>query len=286
MKKRPAKLQAFAFRANSEELHCDKFFTSEGTPIKRMNTLFNLKQYERSKSSQIVRVLSEKENEREKTLKHNSVFENLFCVSLSDILAVVGTVMLMISLIVDLAYLSTVIFNSDGLYAFCFFLVILRFTWPFLNTLRFVYMGELDRQLRIEEEQRLQAGTQDDDNEEYAIHFKRNGVLLYLGVPLSQVTGVYRMLNFKNFNRDQAFGLVADCLINMLAMLIIQAINNSQLNSEAAIKEIDYELSELQSFAVIIKLLILALLILECILYIVQLRYLHRMQRAAIFTEK
>ena len=52
--------------------------------------------------------------------------------------------------------------------------------------------------------------------------------------------------------------------------------NNSQLNSQALIKEIDYELSPLQSFAVIIKLLILMLLILECILYIVQIRYFHK----------
>ena len=74
------------------------------------------------------------------------------------------------------------------------------------------------------------------------------------------------MLNFKNFSRDQSFGLGADCLLNTLAMLIVQAINNSQLNSDAAIKEIDYELSPLQSFAIIIKLLILTLLIVECIM--------------------
>ena len=153
------------------------------------------------------------------------MFENLFCVSLSWILAVLGTVLLAVSLIVDLAYLSTVIFNSSGLYGVCFFLVVLRFTWPFLNTLRFVCMGELDRQMRLEEEQGLQAGAagakDEDENEENTAHFQRNGALLYLGVPLSQVTGIYRMLNFKNFNRDQAFGLGADCLINMLAMLII-----------------------------------------------------------------
>lgn len=206
------------------------------------------------------------------------MFENLLCVSLSWILAVLGTVLLAISLIVDLAYLSTVIFSSQGIYVICFILVVLRFTWPFLNTLRFVCLGELDRQLRLEEEERLQSGAgakDDDEREENTRHFKRNGVLLYLGVPLSQVTGIYRMLNFKNFSRDHSFGLGADCLLNMLAMLIIQAINNSQLNSEAAIKEVDYELSPLQSFAIITKLLILTLLIVECIMYIVQLRYLH-----------
>ena len=93
------------------------------------------------------------------------MFENLLCVSLSWILAVLGTVLLAISLIVDLAYLSTVIFSSEGIYAICFFLVVLRFTWPFLNTLRFVCMGELDRQIRLEEEEMLKsgAGAQDDE---------------------------------------------------------------------------------------------------------------------------
>jgi len=31
------------------------------------------------------------------------------------------------------------------------------------------------------------------------LNLKSNGALLYLGIPLSQITGVYRFLNFKNF---------------------------------------------------------------------------------------
>ena len=90
------------------------------------------------------------------------------------------------------------------------------------------------------------------------------------------MTGIYRMLNFRNFHREIAFGLALDCLLNMLAMLIVLAINNSNLNSQAAIKQIDeYALTELQSFAVIFKGLVLLLLIFECILYILQVRYMH-----------
>ena len=99
--------------------------------------------------------------------------------------------------------------------------------------------------------------------------------MLYLAVPLSQVTGIYRMLNFRNFHKDVAFGLALDCLLNMLAMLIVLAINNSKLNSQAAIKGIDYELTQLQSFAVLLKGFMLLLLILESIMYILQVRYLH-----------
>ena len=51
--------------------------------------------------------------------------------------------------------------------------------------------------------------------------------MLYLAVPFSQITGIYRMLNYKNFHKEVAFGLSVDAVLNMLCMLIVQAVNNS-----------------------------------------------------------
>ena len=61
-----------------------------------------------------------------------------------------------------------------------------------------------------------------------------------------------------------------DALLNMLCILVVQAVNNSSLTSQAAENDLAYEFSSLQSGAVVIKILILTILILECIIFILQ----------------
>ena len=111
--------------------------------------------------------------------------------------------------------------------------------------------------------------------------FKRNGVLLYLAIPFSQITGSYRLMNYKNFHKEVAFGLSVDAVLNMLCMLLIQAVNNSALVASASEKGFTYEFSTLQSWAVIIKFWLLALLIAECVLYLIELRYFNKMIKKA-----
>ena len=91
---------------------------------------------------------------------------------------------------------------------------------------------------------------------------------MYLALPFSQITGIYRLLNYKNFHREIAFGLSVDSLLNMLCMLIVQAVNNSSLQARASENGFSFEFTALQSWAVILKIWMLTQLILECFLYI------------------
>ena len=61
-----------------------------------------------------------------------------------------------------------------------------------MNALRFYCMG-MDTKIRDSKKEIT------DSEDTDLLNLKSNGALLYLGIPLSQITGVYRFLNFKNF---------------------------------------------------------------------------------------
>lgn len=106
------------------------------------------------------------------------------------------------------------------------------------------------------------------------------GMLLYSALPLSYLTGCYRLLNFKNFHKEIGLGLVIDLLLNAVAMLIVQGLNNSYLNTNAARDGLVFEFSNLQSVAVIAKLILLPALLVEFALFFVKLHYLNKYKKA------
>ena len=134
------------------------------------------------------------------------------------------------SLIFDLSYIATQNFSSEGIYAFYCFLILVRFIGPLFNMMRYYFMemkGQDHRDLLSPTNAVLDEESEGKNSDELHAEFKRNGLMLYLAVPFSQITGIYRMLNYKNFHKEVAFGLSVDAVLNMLCMLIVQAVNNS-----------------------------------------------------------
>ena len=103
-------------------------------------------------------------------------------------------------------------------------------------------------------------------------------------MPLSYLTGCYRLLNFKNFHREIGLGLGIDFFLNAIGMLIVQGLNNSYLNTNAAESGLVFEFSNLQSAAVIGKIIFFFGLIIEFILYFVKLRHLNRYLKQNLIT--
>ena len=78
------------------------------------------------------------------------------------------------------------------------------------------------------------AFTFDIDQEQRAELQKRYtcaGILLYTAVPMTFISGVYRILPVKNFARDVATGFCLD-LAYILTIFFLQALNNSTLQTE------------------------------------------------------
>ena len=125
------------FRANSEEPQNDKFFTSEGTPIRRMNTFFQLDSYKRTQTRQITKILQDLDEK--KKAQYSPIFSNVACMSFNWILAIFGTGLVSASLVFDLSYIATQTFSSEGIYAFYCFAIGVRFIGPLLNMVRYYY---------------------------------------------------------------------------------------------------------------------------------------------------
>lgn len=64
-----------------------------------------------------------------------------------------------------------------------------------------------------------------------AIDYKKAGVLIYMAIPMSYYTGVYRLLNAQHFTKEVGIGFGLDFTFT-LALLFIQGLNNATLNSE------------------------------------------------------
>lgn len=112
--------------------------------------------------------------------------------------------------------------------------MLIRVLIPLLNALRYC-LYKLHQP-----EDKLQKGQEDEQ-----VGKSCDGVLLYSALPLSYLTGCYRLLNFKNFHKEIGIGLVIDLLLNAVAMLIVQGLNNSYLNTNAAESGLVFEFSNL-----------------------------------------
>ena len=79
-------------------------------------------------------------------------------------------------------------------------------------------------------------------------------------------------------------GIIIDLLLNAVGMLIVQGLNNSYLNTNAAESGLVFEFSNLQSAAVIGKIILFLGLIIEIILFFVKLRHLNKYRKDNFIT--
>ena len=109
--------------------------------------------------------------------------------------------------------------------------------------------------------------------------YKRQGLCLYSVLALGQCTGSHRLLNFKNFHEHIRVGLILDLLGSAISTFLILVLNNSMLS--AAETEAGYSLkyTSLQSNTVIIKFVLMLLLLVECVVFAVEMCLLNRLKR-------
>jgi hypothetical protein len=69
-----------------------------------------------------------------------------------------------------------------------------------------------------------------------SLEYRNSGFLLYTAIPLTYVTGFYRYLGCTNFVKEMSFGFVLD-ILETLALLFLQGLNNSTLNSNTVQKD-------------------------------------------------
>ena len=148
----------------------------------------------------------------------------MLCYRIGLAIEIAGTILLSTNLIMDTAYLFKQTFAGRGLYAVYCVLMAIRFLIPIMNAVRYCTCRLNDPEIMLV----------DDGNKATQKQLKVSGMLLYSALPLSYLTGCYRLLNFKNFYKEIGLGLVIDLLLNTVAMLIVQGLNNSYLNTNAA----------------------------------------------------
>jgi len=106
-----------------------------------------------------------------------------------------------------------------------------------------------------------------------------SGVLLYVAVPLTFITGVFRLLPVKNFGKDVATGFSLD-LIFILPIFFLQALNNSTLQVEEVEKLLATD--QLQFFAIIMKFAAALDIMLEMTMFCFEMYKLHNLERVSV----
>lgn len=101
-------------------------------------------------------------------------------------------------------------------------------------------------------------------------------------MPIAYFTGGYRLLNFKNFPGEIGCGLALDFFLNVLPLLFLQGINNATLTQQAFDSGHLFKLSDLQTFCIMSKLVLMGDLILESAMFFYELYKLHHLEKQSI----
>ena len=189
-----------------------------------------------------------------------------------------GTLILVFALVSDFAYCTKSVFSSKELFIGCLTIFGVRIIAPIISILKGLCSNVCNK-----EKNNLRAldylEDVNDDGEsaksKQASH-TRYGCLLYSTLPLSYFTGSYRLIDSKNFPSQKGTGIILDFFFYALPMLFIQAINNSSLyQAEYKSSGILIELNNVQFFSMSSKLLLIADLILETIMFVYEIIKLH-----------
>jgi len=66
-------------------------------------------------------------------------------------------------------------------------------------------------------------------DETAAKYFNKTGVMLYSALPLQFYSGWYRVISVKSFSTEVGFGLLLDLCFNIVPLIYLQGLNNSNL---------------------------------------------------------
>jgi hypothetical protein len=105
------------------------------------------------------------------------------------------------------------------------------------------------------------------------------GVLLYTALPMTFISGIYRVLPVKNFSRDVATGFSLD-LLYILPIFFIQALNNSTLQVEEVEKALATD--QLQFICIVGKLAAFGDILFELLMFCFEIYKLHNLERASV----
>lgn len=61
-------------------------------------------------------------------------------------------------------------------------------------------------------------------------NFVKAGILMYLAIPLTLISGAFRLLPVRNFSREVGTGFAID-LVYLLPLFFIQGLNNATLQA-------------------------------------------------------
>lgn len=67
--------------------------------------------------------------------------------------------------------------------------------------------------------------------------YRKAGFMLYTAVPITYLTGVYRLLGAKNFSKEIGIGFGLDIFFT-LALFFLQGLNNATLTASSVEKQL------------------------------------------------
>ena len=107
--------------------------------------------------------------------------------------------------------------------------------------------------------------------------------MLYTMLPMTYLTGSYRLIDFKNFPFEIGAGLVLEFFGFALPTLFAQAINNATLHQQQYRETgLLLLLNDVQSLAMACKLVLICDLVLEIVMYIYEMIKLHQLERRGL----
>ena len=208
--------------------------------------------------------------------------KNPICRRFFTLFRIIGTVIMVLSLIADYSYAFKQTFSSKELFVAYLSLLGVRCILPLCISTKNIL-----RKVCNKEKNALPASAYENNDDADRLITKqeehtKNGVLLYSAIPLAYFTGSYRLLDFKNFPGEIGCGLALDFFCNALPLLFIQAINNATLSQTAFESGNVFKFSPLQTTSILFKLALLADIILEFFMFLYELIKLHQLERQAI----
>lgn len=150
--------------------------------------------------------------------KSEEIVKNPICRRFFTLIRFIGTLVMMTSLVADFAYVMKQPFSSKQLYIAYIAILCLRCILPILTILKSLCNKVMNKALN-----RLTDIVVEDEGRREQLQRKHtcHGYLLYTFMPLSFLTGSYRLLNFKNFTSEIGTGLALDFFGNTLPLLFV-----------------------------------------------------------------
>ena len=104
--------------------------------------------------------------------------------------------------------------------------------------------------------------------------------MLYTAVPITYLTGVYRLLGAKNFSKEIGIGFGLDIFFT-LALFFLQGLNNATLTASSVEKQL-IAAGSFQQISILIKIAALLDITFELIIFLYEVYRLHQLSKQSI----